>query len=163
MPDTVPLLEVRNLSKSYPLRGGFFDIAKGAVRAVDRVSFSIARGQTFGLVGESGCGKTTTARMIVRVVEPDAGEIAFWDQELGLIDLCKLSGRKMRPLRRKIQMIFQDPYASLDPRHDGSADRGGAAARHGLNGPARHARACRRGIGTGGPAVRIHEPLSARL
>jgi len=116
MAEPTPLLEVTNLSKSFALRGGFFDAPKGVVQAVDKVSLSIARGQTFGLVGESGCGKTTTARMIVRVVEPDGGEIAFWDDELGRLDLCRLSGRQMRPLRRKIQMIFQDPYASLDPR-----------------------------------------------
>jgi peptide/nickel transport system ATP-binding protein len=116
MAEPTPLLEVTNLSKSFALRGGFFDTSKGVVQAVDRLTLSIARGQTFGLVGESGCGKTTTARMIVRVVEPDGGEIAFWDDELGRLDLCMLSGRQMRPLRRKIQMIFQDPYASLDPR-----------------------------------------------
>jgi oligopeptide/dipeptide ABC transporter ATP-binding protein len=116
MPEPAPLLEVRDLTKSYALRGGFFDAARGSVRAVDRVTFSIARGQTFGLVGESGCGKTTTARLILRVVEPDSGEVHFHDPELGCVDLCALSSRKMRPLRRKIQMIFQDPYASLDPR-----------------------------------------------
>ena len=110
------LLEVNGLSKSYALRGGFFDSPKGKIQAVDDVSFSIRRGQTFGLVGESGSGKTTTGRMVVRVVEPDSGEIAFWDEELGRIDLVKLSNRGIRPLRRRIQMIFQDPYASLDPR-----------------------------------------------
>jgi peptide/nickel transport system ATP-binding protein len=116
MPESPPLLEVRDLTKSYVLRGGFFDTARGSVRAVDRVTFSIGRGRTFGLVGESGCGKTTTARLILRVIEPDAGEIVFRDPEMGRVDLCTLSARKMRPLRRKIQMIFQDPYASLDPR-----------------------------------------------
>jgi len=115
MAEFTPLLEVANLSKSYALKGGFFDTSRGTVQAVDRVTFSIARGQSFGLVGESGCGKTTVARMIVRVVEPDGGEIAFWD-EFGRVDLCQLSSRQIRPLRRKIQMIFQDPYASLDPR-----------------------------------------------
>jgi len=116
MADAAPLLAVRNLSKSYALKGGFFDTARGRVQVVDRITFSLARGQSFGLVGESGSGKTTIARMIVRVVEPDSGEIAFWDEERGPIDLCRLSGRQLRPLRRKIQMIFQDPYASLDPR-----------------------------------------------
>jgi peptide/nickel transport system ATP-binding protein len=116
MAESTPLLEVANLSKSYALEGGFFDTSRGTVQAVDRVTFSIARGQSFGLVGESGCGKTTVARMIVRVVEPDGGAIAFWDEQLGRIDLSQLSGRQIRPLRRKIQMIFQDPYASLDPR-----------------------------------------------
>ena len=116
MPNEVAVLEVADLSKSYVLRGGFFDAPRGPVQAVDRVSFSIARGQTFGLVGESGSGKTTIGRMIVRVVEPDRGEILFWDEELGRIDLAKLSNRQLRPLRRKIQMVFQDPYSSLDPR-----------------------------------------------
>lgn len=110
------LLEVSDLSKSYALRGGFFDSPRGKIQAVDHVSFSIRRGQTLGLVGESGSGKTTTGRMVVRVVEPDSGEIAFSDEELGRIDLAKLSNRTIRPLRKKIQMIFQDPYSSLDPR-----------------------------------------------
>ena len=116
MPDPQPLLEVTNLSKSYALRGGFFDRIQGNVHAVDRVSFSIHRGQTFGLVGESGSGKTTTGRMIVRVIEPDSGGITFRDEECGRVDLVKLSSRQIRPLRKKIQMIFQDPYSSLDPR-----------------------------------------------
>jgi peptide/nickel transport system ATP-binding protein len=116
MAEAAHLLDVANLSKSYPLKGGFFDSARGTVQVVDRVTFSVARGRSFGLVGESGSGKTTVARMIVRVVEPDSGEIAFWDEKAGRIDLCRLSHRQMRPLRKKIQMIFQDPYASLDPR-----------------------------------------------
>jgi peptide/nickel transport system ATP-binding protein len=116
MADAAPLLALRNLSKCYALKGGFFDTARGKVQVVDRITFSVARGQCFGLVGESGSGKTTIARMIVRVVEPDSGEIAFWDEKRGPIDLCRLSDRQLRPLRRKIQMIFQDPYAALDPR-----------------------------------------------
>jgi len=116
MPDPQPLLEVTDLAKSYALRGGFFDRTKGNVQAVDHVSFSIPRGQTFGLVGESGSGKTTTGRLIVRVIEPDTGQIVFRDEESGGVDLVKLSSRQIRPLRKKIQMIFQDPYSSLDPR-----------------------------------------------
>jgi peptide/nickel transport system ATP-binding protein len=116
MPESQLLLEVNRLSKSYPLGGGFFDSPRGKIQAVDHLSFSIHRGQTLGLVGESGSGKTTTGRMVVRVVEPDSGEIAFWDEEVGRIDLAKLSNRAIRPLRKKIQMIFQDPYSSLDPR-----------------------------------------------
>jgi peptide/nickel transport system ATP-binding protein len=111
-----PLLEVRDLCKHYPMRGGFFETTRGVVKAVDGVSFRISRGSIFGLVGESGCGKTTTGRLILRVLEPTRGEILFHDQEAGTIDLSSLSPRKMRPLRRKIQMVFQDPYASLDPR-----------------------------------------------
>lgn len=116
MPESQLVLEVNDLSKSYALRGGFFDSSKGKIQAVDQVSFSIRRGQTLGLVGESGSGKTTTGRMVVRVLEPDSGEIAFWDEEVGRIDLARLSNRAIRPLRKRIQMIFQDPYSSLDPR-----------------------------------------------
>ncbi len=110
------LLTVRDLSKSYRLGGGFFASGNGVVRAVDRVSFSVERGRTFGLVGESGSGKTTIGRMIVRVVEPDQGAILFADPASETIDLAALSPKQMRPLRSKIQMIFQDPYSSLDPR-----------------------------------------------
>jgi peptide/nickel transport system ATP-binding protein len=110
------LLTVRDLCKSYSLGGGFFASNEGTVRAVDRVSFSVDRGRTFGLVGESGSGKTTIGRMIVRVVEPDRGSILFADAASNPIDLAVLKPRQMRPLRRKIQMIFQDPYSSLDPR-----------------------------------------------
>ncbi len=110
------LLTVRDLSKSYRLGGGFFDAREGTVRAVDRVSFSVERGRTFGLVGESGSGKTTIGRMIVRVVEPDQGAILFAGAASQTIDLAALTARQMRPLRRRMQMIFQDPLSSLDPR-----------------------------------------------
>ena len=106
-----PLLEVRNLSKHYRLRRGFFGPSNLTVKAVDDISFSVQKGETLGLVGESGCGKTTTGRCILRLVEPTAGEIRFQEQEL-----LQLSSAKMRSLRRNMQMIFQDPYASLNPR-----------------------------------------------
>jgi peptide/nickel transport system ATP-binding protein len=114
--DSVPLLEVEDLCKTYPLRGGFFEKTRGVVKAVDGVSFRVFRGKTFGLVGESGCGKTTTGRLILRVLEPTRGTVRFNDPDKGRVDLTALSARGMRPFRRKIQMIFQDPYASLDPR-----------------------------------------------
>lgn len=110
------ILRVRELSKSYRLHGGLFGSPEGSVRAVDRVSFSVRRGGIFGLVGESGSGKTTIARMVVRVVEPDTGAILYTGEESGTVDLAALTPAQMRPLRRKIQMIFQDPYSSLDPR-----------------------------------------------
>jgi peptide/nickel transport system ATP-binding protein len=110
------LLEVKNLSKYYPLKGGFFDSVKGTVKAVDGISFQIAPGETVGLVGESGCGKTTTGRLIVKVLETTSGEIWYQDSEVGRLDIAQLTHKNMRLLRRKIQMIFQDPYASLDPR-----------------------------------------------
>ena len=111
------MLEVKDLCKYFPIQGGFFDKAEGVVKAVDGVSFEVYKGTTFGLVGESGCGKTTTGRMIVKLIEPTAGTIVFHDdEEKKEIELTSLSNKKMRLLRKKIQMIFQDPYSSLDPR-----------------------------------------------
>jgi oligopeptide/dipeptide ABC transporter ATP-binding protein len=107
------LLTVTGLTKHFPvMRGIIFRHAVGQVRAVDDVSFSVASGETLGIVGESGCGKTTTARMIVRLIEPTAGQIMFDGH-----DITHLRQGSMRPLRREIQMIFQDPYSSLNPRH----------------------------------------------
>ena len=112
-----PLLEVKDLCKNFPVQGGFFDKTEGVIKAVDGVSFKVYRGTTFGLVGESGCGKTTTGRMIVKLMEPTSGSIVFHDEESNEnIELTTLSNKKMKPLREKIQMIFQDPFASLDPR-----------------------------------------------
>ena len=105
------LLEVRDLQVHYPINSGLFQKNVGAVKAVDHVSFSIPRGQTLGLVGESGCGKTSMARSIVQLVKPTGGQI-FFDGE----DLTKLKGGSMRAMYRRVQFIFQDPYGSLDPR-----------------------------------------------
>ncbi len=110
------LLEVKDLRKHFPIRGGFFSRTQGYVKAVDGVDFYIRPGETLGLVGESGCGKTTTGRMIVRVLEPTTGEIWFRDPQLGRVDLAQMEQSDIAPLRQNIQMIFQDPYASLDPR-----------------------------------------------
>ena len=105
------LLEVRNLRKYFPIKRGVLSRVRDCVKAVDDVSFSIRRGETLGLVGESGCGKTTTGRAVLRLIEPDAGEIKFDG-----IDLRALSARELRRRRRDMQIIFQDPYASLNPR-----------------------------------------------
>ncbi|NJD02397.1 MAG: ABC transporter ATP-binding protein [Ruminiclostridium sp.] len=102
------LLEVKNLTKFFSMKSGFLGRGKSLVRAVENVSFSIDRGETLGLVGESGCGKTTAGRTIIRLYEPTSGSIFFNNA-----DITKV---KMKPMRKKIQMIFQDPYASLDPR-----------------------------------------------
>jgi len=110
-----PLLEVRDLRKEFPIRQGLFRQA-GTVRAVDGVSFHIDRGETLSLVGESGCGKTTTARCILRAIEPTAGQIIFRRGDGTPIDVATLPSRRVRPLRREMQMVFQDPYSSLDPR-----------------------------------------------
>ncbi len=105
------LLEVKNLTKLFPVRRGLFSRARGTVRAVDGVSFGLAPGQTLGLVGESGCGKTTTGRAILRLIEPTSGEVIFDGT-----NILSLDRNAMREFRRQMQIIFQDPYASLDPR-----------------------------------------------
>jgi oligopeptide transport system ATP-binding protein len=105
------LLEVRNLKVHFPVRHGMFSHARPQVQAVDDVSFSIAPGETLGLVGESGCGKTTLGRAIVRLVEPTAGSVLFEGE-----DIARMNGRDLRARRRRFQMIFQDPYGSLNPR-----------------------------------------------
>ena len=105
------LLEVKNLKVHFPVKAGLFSRVHESVKAVDDVSFSIAPGETLGLVGESGCGKTTLGRAIVRLVEPTAGEI-FLDGE----NITTMRGAELRARRRKFQMIFQDPYGSLNPR-----------------------------------------------
>ena len=105
------LLEAKELYKGYPLRKNFFGRPVEWLAAVDGVSLAVQSGETLGLVGESGCGKTTLAMMLMRLLAPDRGQIFFQDQEV-----TRLSQYKLRPLRRQIQMIFQDPYASLNPR-----------------------------------------------
>ncbi len=105
------LLSVRNLRKEFPIRKGILSRQVGAVKAVNDVSFDVARGETLGVVGESGCGKTTTGRTILRLIEPTAGEIRFEDR-----DVRSMSTSELRKLRREMQSIFQDPVSSLNPR-----------------------------------------------
>jgi len=106
------LIEVRDLYKHFPLRKGIiFQKQVGAVRAVDGVSFDVREGETIGLVGESGCGKSTTARLVTRLLEPTSGEIVYRGE-----DIAGKTRRELKPLRRDMQMIFQDPYSSLNPR-----------------------------------------------
>ena len=111
-----PLLEIRNLRKSFPIRKGIFKRVVGQVRAVDDVSFTIDEGETLGLVGESGCGKTTTSRCILRALDPTSGEIRFRTRSGARVDLAALEQRALRAVRREVQMIFQDPFSSLNPR-----------------------------------------------
>ncbi len=110
------LLEVKHLQKYFPIRKGFFRKVVGNVRAVDDVSFFVNEGETLGLVGESGCGKTTTSRCILRAMAPTSGEMLFRTKEGKTVDLAKLNRGQLRPLRPQMQMIFQDPYGSLNPR-----------------------------------------------
>lgn len=111
-----PLLEVRELRKHYPLAGGFLREEQGEVRAVDGVSIQVQDGETLGLVGESGCGKTTLARCLLRAIEPTSGEILFRTSSGRVVDLAGLRERELRPIRREIQLIFQNPFTSLNPR-----------------------------------------------
>jgi peptide/nickel transport system ATP-binding protein/oligopeptide transport system ATP-binding protein len=107
----VPLVEVEHLTKYFPVKQGVFSRAKGVVHAVEDVSLVVNRGETLGIVGESGCGKSTTARLMVRLLDPTSGTVRFDGR-----DITRLSNRQMRPLRREMQIIFQDPYSSLNPR-----------------------------------------------
>jgi peptide/nickel transport system ATP-binding protein/oligopeptide transport system ATP-binding protein len=109
--DGRPLVEVEGMSQFFPLIGGVLQRKVGDVKAVDDVSFTIRRGETLGLVGESGCGKTTVGRTLLRLIDPTGGRIVFDGT-----DITHLSGRKLAPFRRRMQIIFQDPFASLDPR-----------------------------------------------
>jgi peptide/nickel transport system ATP-binding protein len=110
------LLEVKDLKKHFPITGGLMRRTVGYVKAVDGVSFYIKKGETLGLVGESGCGKTTTGRTVLRLLEPTAGEIVFNDPDLGPVHIEELDDRQMKIVRPRMQIIFQDPFSSLDPR-----------------------------------------------
>ena len=111
-----PLLRVSGLQKLFPIRKGFLKRTVGHVRAVDGVNFHIDEGETLGLVGESGCGKTTTARCILRAIEPTAGEVFMRVADGSVVEVGKLRRAELRALRREMQMIFQDPFTSLNPR-----------------------------------------------
>src|SRR4051812_41942096 len=112
-PSAETLLEAQAITKHFPGRAsGLFGRRASPVKAVDGVSFTVHKGETVGLVGESGCGKSTTGRVLAKLLEPTGGTIRFQGR-----DITHASPREMRPLRREIQMIFQDPYSSLNPRH----------------------------------------------
>ncbi|MEM1061693.1 MAG: ABC transporter ATP-binding protein, partial [Planctomycetota bacterium] len=128
-PDGDPVLSVRNLTVTYPIYGGVFRRQTGEVRAVDDVSFDVYRGQTLGLVGESGCGKTTTGRAILRLLKAAAGTVTFDGR-----DVFALDGDDLRALRRKMQVVFQDPFASLNPRRTVGAAITEPMRVHGLEG-----------------------------
>ncbi|HWK27437.1 MAG TPA: dipeptide ABC transporter ATP-binding protein [Solirubrobacter sp.] len=110
-PPRETLIEVRDLYKHFPIHAGFFRRQVGAVKAVDGISFDVRNGETLGLVGESGCGKSTTARLLLRLLDPTSGSITFDGQEIATI-----KGDRLKRLRSQMQMIFQDPYSSLNPR-----------------------------------------------
>jgi len=128
------LLTVRDLTKHFPLKGGFLGRSRGVVQAVDRVSFDVHEGETLGIVGESGCGKSTTARLLVRLIEPDTGEVTFDGATVGR----RLA---VRDLRRQVQMVFQDSYSSLNPRLSAAASIAYGPFVHGMARGAARARA----------------------
>lgn len=117
---TVPsddiLLEVKDLKKHFPIHGGLLRRVVGQVKAVDGVNFYIKKGETLGLVGESGCGKSTTGRTVMRLLEPTAGEVIFDDPKLGKVNVANLDSKQLKQVRPNMQIIFQDPFSSLDPR-----------------------------------------------
>jgi peptide/nickel transport system ATP-binding protein len=127
MTEAQPLLEVTDLVKHYPVRGGVLRRQVGTVHAVDGVSFSLAPGETLGLVGESGCGKSTVARSVLRLVEPSSGEIRLNGEAI-----TRLSKSELRPYRRSMQIVFQDPFASLNPRMTAGDIVGEPLSVHGL-------------------------------
>src|SRR5260370_18112618 len=124
------LLQVKNLKKYFPIRGGLFSREAARVHAVDDISFTIEKGETLGLVVESGCGKSTTGRCILRLIEPTSGEVTFEGQ-----DVTALDKRSLRHLRRDMQIIFQDPYPSLNPRMTVGSPIGEALVLHTLAQP----------------------------
>jgi len=105
------ILTVRDLRKYFPVHGGLLQTVQAWVKAVDAVSFDVHRGETLGIVGESGCGKSTTARLLLRLIEPDAGEVHFEGR-----DMLQVTPAELKDFRRQVQMVFQDPYSSLNPR-----------------------------------------------
>ena len=127
MDNTKPLLEVKDLQKYFEVRTGFLNSKRSYLKAVDGISFEIRRGETFGLVGESGCGKSTTGRTIIRLYDATFGEVLFDG-----VDLTKLPERELKPFRKRIQMIFQDPYASLNSRMTVTDIVGEGIQTHGL-------------------------------
>jgi oligopeptide/dipeptide ABC transporter ATP-binding protein len=129
---TDPIIEVEHLTKRFPAVSGVFSRRGGEVHAVEDVTLSVRRGETLGIVGESGCGKSTTARLMLKLLEPTAGTIRFDGR-----DITKLSARDMRPVRRDMQMIFQDPYSSLNPRQTVGQIIGQPFAIHGTEGNTR--------------------------
>ncbi len=153
------LVEVRNLKKHFPIKSGiFFQREVAAVKAVDGVSFDIYEGETLGLVGESGCGKSTTGRTILQLYRATAGSVKFEGQEL-----TTLKGESLRKMRRKMQMVFQDPYASLNPRMSVGRIVAEPLVVHNIGNKKEREERVAESAGTGGPQPLFCAPLPARI
>jgi oligopeptide/dipeptide ABC transporter ATP-binding protein len=150
-PAQAPLVELRGLVKHFPVRGGIFQRTLAWVQAADGVDLDVRRGETLGLVGESGCGKTTVGRLILRLIDPTAGTIRFDGQ-----DITRLKGAALKPYRRRMQLIFQDPYASLDPRLPIAASIGEGLRIHAIGSPAERRAKVERMMDLVGLSYRIH-------
>src|SRR5262245_46922111 len=129
MTSNMPVLEVKDLKKHFPVKKGLLRRTVGHVYAVDGVSFTIGEGETLGLVGESGCGKTTAGRAVLRLIEPTSGSVKVEGREI-----TGLSKMEMRPYRREMQIVFQDPFSSLNPRMTASGIVGEPLQVHGVTG-----------------------------
>ena len=149
-----PLLLVEGLRKYFPVRGGLLNRQVATVQAVDNVSFSIRKGETLGIVGESGCGKSTTARLLMRLIEPDAGDVVFDGDPVG-----DRHGITVNAMRRQMQMVFQDSYSSLNPRMTMAESIAYAPRMHGLPGKA----ATERAEGPAGAGRAQPPPIRATL
>ena len=156
--DRQVLVRVENLVKHFPITRGVIQRVVGQVKAVDGISFEIYQGETFSLVGESGCGKTTAGRTILQLYRPTSGHVFFGDQ-----DLTALKGEALRRMRRKMQMIFQDPYSSLDPRMSIGNIVGEPLEQHNVAHGKAKERVRQRSAGEGGPAPIFCRPLPARM
>ena len=154
------LVEVRDLVKHFPITQGIiFQKKIGAVRAVDGVSFDVRRGETLGIVGETGCGKSTTAKLLLRLLDPTSGSIKFEGQEIAFV-----KGAQLKQLRRDVQMIFQDPYSSLNPRKTVGTIIGDPFVIHGIEtNDGKRRKLVQRPDGAGGAQPRALQPLSARV
>ena len=158
-----PLMEVRDLKMHFPISAGLVSRTVGYVKAADEVSFQIFPGETLGLVGESGCGKTTVGRCLIRAYEPTGGEIRYRTPAGDVVDLAQLSRSELQPYRPQIRMIFQDPYSSLNPRMTVFEVDQRSAAREQADATAPNARARRRPAQPRWPAAGVHAALSPRL